>query len=239
MNDVDVSNLETLTTASSENIENTSQESISGSEDNAEKPNVVATRHASKNKRSERTINLILKATEKVILESGASRITIHDVCKYAGISRGTFYRYFSAQDDLLEAFSRHKRDRFHSNLREQLAPYSDPEQKFAKLVEYLDAYLESGQARRLLLVAPDYALRWFESIFQDSINCFQEDLKIVFDHWDNKLGVKLDRELICELIIRYILSEQLVPSGKLRRSMPLRIGVIIQSIIVGTMRKA
>ncbi|PHR83419.1 MAG: TetR family transcriptional regulator [Colwellia sp.] len=220
-------------------MENTSKMSTLGSKEDPEKPNVVATRHVSKNKRSERTINLILNATEKVILESGASRITINNVCKYAGISRGTFYRYFSAQDDLLEAFSHHKRDRFHSNLRKQLAPYSDPDEKFAKLVEYLDAYLENGQARRLLLIAPDYAMRWFESIFQDSINCFQEDLKIIFDSWDIKLGVKLDRELICELIIRYILSEQLVPSGKLRRSMPLRIGVMIQSIIVGTMRKA
>lgn len=233
MNDADVSDLEKLTSVGS--IDNIPQTSTSGSK----KSVVLGTRHASKNKRSEKTIKLILKATEKVILESGASRITINDVCKYAGISRGTFYRYFSAQDDLLDAFSQHKRDRFHSNLREQLAPYSDPDEKFAKLVEYLDGYLEKGQARRLLLVAPEYALRWFESIFQDSINCFEEDLKIVFDNWDNKLGVKLDRELICELIIRYILSEQLVSSGKLRRSMPLRIGVIIQSIIVGTMRKA
>jgi len=240
MNDVDVSKFKTSTaTASSTDLNTTSHTSASGSEIIAETTTVAAPRHASKNKRSERTINLILKATEKVILESGAARITIHDVCKHAGISRGTFYRYFSAQDDLLETFSRHKRDRFHSDLKKKLAPYNDPDERFSKLVEYLDAYLENGQARRLLAVAPDYAMQWFVSIFNDSINCFQEDLKIVFDDWEKKLGVKLDRELICELIIRYILSEQLVPSGKLRRTMPLRVGVLIQNIIVGTLRKA
>ena len=234
MNDVDTveSNSATSSLVSNNN------ESASNATEDTHIPASKSPRHSSKNKRSERTINLILKATERVILESGTSRITIHDVCKYAGISRGTFYRYFSAQDDLLEAFSRHKRDHFHSSMSNILEPVNDPDEKFAKLVEYLDNYLESGQARRLLAVAPDYALRWFESIFQDSIQCFEKDLTIVFDNWDNKLGVKLDRELICELIVRYILSEQLVPTGKLRRSMPLRIGVLIQSIIVGTMRK-
>ncbi len=69
------------------------------------------------NRRSEETISNILAATEEVVLRSGADRISILDVCQVAGVSRGTFYRYFSSQDDLLDTFSRHKRDSFRTSL--------------------------------------------------------------------------------------------------------------------------
>ena len=59
------------------------------------------------NRRSEETIGNILAATEEVVLRSGADRISILDVCQVAGVSRGTFYRYFSSQEDLLDTFSR------------------------------------------------------------------------------------------------------------------------------------
>ncbi|MCF5086970.1 TetR family transcriptional regulator, partial [Pseudomonas gessardii] len=53
------------------------------------------------NRRSEETIANILKATEEVVLLSGADRISILDVCQVAGVSRGTFYLYFASQEDL------------------------------------------------------------------------------------------------------------------------------------------
>ena len=186
------------------------------------------------NTRSEKTVQLILEAAEQVIYESGVERVSILDVCKVAKISRGTFYRYFTSQDELLESFSRFKRQRFHRALHEALAPYDDPDQRFDALVEYLDKYLNNGQARQLLQVAPKYAFGWFQRIFQDSIERFQEELSVVFDAWDERLDVRLDRELICELLIRYILSEQLVPaSSKERKSLPKRVGRMIREIAV------
>jgi AcrR family transcriptional regulator len=199
----------------------------------------IATRRTSthtkirRNTRSETTIKSILEASEKVILESGVDRVSILDVCKVAGISRGTFYRYFSSQEELLEAFSKFKRARFHRSLSEALSPYDDPDERFEALVVYLDNYLEVGQARKLLLVAPKYAYGWFKRIFQDSIERFQVDLCIVFDAWEERLGTKIDRELVCEMLIRYILSEQLVPAdSETRRALPGRIQQMILAMI-------
>ena len=63
----------------------------------------------------------------------------------------------------------------------------------------------------------------------------FQDVLGIVFDSWDERLGVKLDRELVCELIIRYVLSEQLVPaSPEQRRNMPRRIERLVSALVTG-----
>jgi AcrR family transcriptional regulator len=187
------------------------------------------------NRRSEETIANILAATEEVVLISGADRISILDVCKVAGISRGTFYRYFSSQEDLLDTFSRHKRDSFHVALTATLSPIEDPDARLNALFVYLDNYLEQSRARRLLVVAPDYALGFFRRIFHDSIVRFQDVLTIVFDDWDEKLGVRLDRELVCEMIIRYVLSEILVPESASRRLLPVRVKKLAAALTMGS----
>lgn len=193
-----------------------------------------ALRRRRSNRRSEQTIAKILGATEQVVLESGADRVSILDVCAAADVSRGTFYRYFASQDELLDAFSRHKRERFHIALIEATAPFADPDERFTAMISYLEKYLEQGKARRLLAVAPEYALGFFKRIFHDSVVRFQDVLSVVFDAWDERLGVKLDRELICELLIRYVLSEQLVPGDSDRKSLPRRIARMVEAVALG-----
>ena len=185
------------------------------------------------NKRSSDTIARILATTEEIILRSGAERISILDVCEEVGISRGTFYRYFSSQDDLLDAFSRHKRDQFHANL-QKIAASDDPDERCHALLDFIDDYLENGRARRLLLVAPDYATRWLQRIFTDSVHRFQDILSIVFDAWEERHGIVIDRELVCELMVRYIMSDVLVPAGPDRRNLVRRIKRFVLMLISG-----
>jgi AcrR family transcriptional regulator len=185
------------------------------------------------NKRSSDTIGKILAATEEIILRSGAERISILDVCEEVGISRGTFYRYFSSQDDLLDAFSRHKRDQFHATLL-KIAVSNDPDERFQSLLDFIDDYLETSRARRLLLVAPDYATRWLQRIFTDSVHRFQDLLSMVFDAWEERHGIVIDRELVCELMVRYIMSDVLVPAGPDRRNLMRRIERFVHMLISG-----
>lgn len=186
------------------------------------------------NKRSGDTIAKILATTEEIILQSGAERISILDVCQESGISRGTFYRYFSSQEDLLDAFSRHKRDQFHTRLIEATAAFPDPDERFQAVLRFVDDYLERSRARRLLLVAPEYATRWFQRIFHDSVHRFQEVLSPVFDAWEERRGIVLDRELIGELIVRFILSDVLVPSGADRRNLMRRMERFVVMLLSG-----
>ena len=191
------------------------------------------------NRRSEQTIENILACTEAIILESGAERISILDVCRAADVSRGTFYRYFASQDELLDAFSRHKRERFHRALQEVVAPHDDPDARFAAIIGFLDHYLQHGNARRLLAVAPEYALGFFKRIFHDSVVRFQDALGIVFDAWEARLGIQIDRELVAKMLIRYVLSEQLVPSDGVRKSLPRRIGRMVEALLAGAPARA
>ena len=191
----------------------------------------IETRRRRGNRRSEQTVENILTATEQVILKSGTERISILEVCNTAGVSRGTFYRYFASQEELLDAFSRHRRENFHKSLSEALSPCTDPDQRFATMIEFVDAYLTKGSSRRILLVAPEFALKFFKRIFHDSVVRFQDLLGPVFDAWDERLDSKLDRELICELIVRLMLSEHLIGDESDRRAMPRRIGRLVESL--------
>lgn len=189
---------------------------------------------AGMNKRSTETIAKILEITGEIILQSGADRISILDVCEQAGIARGTFYRYFASQDELLDAFSRHKRDQFHTTLQAVTAGVDDPDARFQAVLGFIDDYLEKSRARRLLLVAPEYAIRWFQRIFHDSVHRFQDILAISFDAWEERRGIAIDRELICELMVRFILSDVLVPAGAERRDLMRRIERFIAMLLSG-----
>ena len=186
------------------------------------------------NRRSEQTVENILTATEQVILKSGADRISILEVCHAANISRGTFYRYFASQDELLDAFSKHRRENFHKSLHDALSHIADPDERLATMIEFLDTYLKRGSSRRLLLVAPEFALAFFKRMFHDAVIRFQDLLAPVFDVWDERLNTALDRELICELIVRFILSEHLAGNDSERQAMPRRIGRLVDSLRFG-----
>jgi AcrR family transcriptional regulator len=188
-------------------------------------------RRRRRSRRSEATIAAILTAAENVVLRSGVHRVAILAVCKAAGISRGTFYRYFSAQDELLDALVRHKREGFHRGLVQATLAFADPDERFDAFIEHLENYLEHTQARQLLVVSPDFALGFFHRFFHDAVVRFQDVLQTVFDAWDERLDAKLDRELICELLIRYVLSEHLAPSGKTGRALPARIRRLIATL--------
>ncbi len=183
------------------------------------------------NKRSEQTMRKIFDATEQIILESGVERISILDVCRTADMSRGTFYRYFDSQEDLLDAFSQYKRESFHQMLAKALESCDDPDERLATMVNYLEEYLANGNPRRMILVAPAFALKFFKRIFRDAVARFQVFLAPVFEAWDESLGVKLDRELICDLMVRLVMSEQLVEGEAERGAIPRQIGQLVTAL--------
>lgn len=165
--------------------------------------------------RAETTVGAILAATEQIVLREGSERISVRDVCELAQVSRGTFYRYFGSQDELLDAFARHKRSTFQQAMADAVTPYAEPGARFHALVRYLDNYAAHGQARLLLGAAPEYTLRLFGRLFNESLVRIEELMRPVFDSWDRRLGIRTDRELVCELMIRCVLSALVVPNER------------------------
>ncbi len=46
----------------------------------------------------------LLDATERLLTQKGASAMTVEDITEGAGVSKGTFYLYFKAKEDVLAA---------------------------------------------------------------------------------------------------------------------------------------
>ncbi len=64
----------------------------------------------------------LVRAGEEVLLEAGLAGVTPRSVCERAGMSRSSFYDYFSTKDDLLVAIAIDAIERWDAEIEEALA---------------------------------------------------------------------------------------------------------------------
>jgi AcrR family transcriptional regulator len=67
--------------------------------------------------RRERTRAALFDAAMKVFSEKGLEAATTDDIIKAAGVSRGTFYNYFDAKEDVLKAVAGHLADQLNDQI--------------------------------------------------------------------------------------------------------------------------
>lgn len=108
-----------------------------------------------KQARSERTLEQILAAAERLIVERGLRDVSIADVVREAGTSVGGFYGRFRDKDELLRALH----ERTQRDLRTELLALVDPERwKTARLDEIVrvcvDVLVRRSSERRRLMAA-------------------------------------------------------------------------------------
>ncbi len=185
---------------------------------------IIDPRRRLHNRRTEQTMRTIFGATESVIIESLTQRISVLDICKAAGISRSKFYRFFSSHESLMDGFALYKRESFLQDLVDHIGTNEEPEAHLLALINYVDDYLHNGSSRQLIMVAPEFALNLFNHIFHDAMLHFQDLLSTVFSLWDERLKMKLDRELLCELLVRLMLSENLIVDHKKTVKLSVRV---------------
>ncbi len=65
----------------------------------------------------------LLASAWTLFSEHGYDRTSVDTILAHAGLSKGTFYHYFAAKDDLLEAVTRQVVEREIEELRDQLRP--------------------------------------------------------------------------------------------------------------------
>lgn len=98
--------------------------------------------------RSKHTVDIILQASEQLLVRKGEQGLTTTSVAEYAGVSVGTLYQYFSDRDALLLAIAYRQRDRLIERLSKMLTE-SDI-QKSADLVRaFVHVLIESFIKRR------------------------------------------------------------------------------------------
>ena len=100
----------------------------------------------------------ILRATFKVLCRHGYGKLNLSDVAAQAGISRPTFYKFFSSKDDLLSAFSSFELRLLRVDLERAIQGHSGPDRVDA-LLRFLADFYGSYQMRALVEIEPGLVL--------------------------------------------------------------------------------
>jgi AcrR family transcriptional regulator len=189
-------------------------------------------------RRSARTVEQILAATVALMLR-GSEKLSISAVCKAAGISRGTLYRYFSSKEDLLDGVTLHLRDQTDGAVHALALDGGDPVTLLRRIVDYTLHNPETGQGARFLEVEPAFVINYLQRNFDHFRLRLDDVMAPVFDAWDQELKGSVDRRLIVDMLVRYALSKMLVPPGPEDDDYPDRIQAMIDLLRRGTKPRA
>ena len=98
-----------------------------------------------KSREDSTTRKALLDAARTVVSDCGYTRMTVSDITTAAGVSRATFYVYFSSKKDVFAVLAHQVRDRFLAaqDLR-NLDGDDDRAVAFATIGAYLDAYTDN-----------------------------------------------------------------------------------------------
>jgi AcrR family transcriptional regulator len=179
-------------------------------------------------RRSARTVDQILTATIKLMLGGGSKKLSISGVCDAAGVSRGTLYRYFSSKEDLLDGVTLHLRDQTDRAVQALTLDGGDPMTRLHRIVDYTLHNPEIEHGTRYLEVEPTFVINYLKRNFVHFRRRLDDVMAPIFEIWDAELGGAVDRRLVVDILVRYALSEMLVPSGQEEDEYPVRIQAMI-----------
>ncbi len=179
---------------------------------------------------SEGTPEKILSAAVKTLVDRGARAMSMTDVCARAGVSRGTLYRYFPSKDDLLNAMALHLRGQADTALEARTAKTRTPSERLKAVFQHIDEFIHREQSTRLMQIEPGFAIDYYRRNLSYLTGRTARQLGPVFDDWEARLGAKLDREFLTEMLIRYAISQVIVPCGY-RNEMATRVAKLIEFI--------
>ena len=84
------------------------------------------------------TADVILDGAAQALGRHGARRLTMSDICREAGVSRGTLYRYYKSKDEVLDALNRRIKDTLRSTLDEAIRANPEPADRLRVVLKVL-----------------------------------------------------------------------------------------------------
>ncbi|SLN43713.1 Fatty acid metabolism regulator protein [Aquimixticola soesokkakensis] len=113
----------------------------------------------------------ILKGAQKVFMETGFERAAMGEICRAAGVSKGTLYVYFENKEDLFVALVETTRDAFFQGMDAKLCCAGDTETKLRAYGMSLGTLMctpEVLRAQRIVIGTtermPDLARRFYDT---------------------------------------------------------------------------
>jgi AcrR family transcriptional regulator len=99
----------------------------------------------------------ILDAARRLVLRTGARKLSLSDVATLAGVSRPTIYRYFVSKEDLIDALGKHEYRRFNAALDVAMSGVTGVA-RLEAAVDVVATFVEDQPPGRLLDLEPGFA---------------------------------------------------------------------------------
>lgn len=143
----------------------------------------------------------ILRATFKVLCRHGYGKLNLSDVAAQAGISRPTFYKFFSSKVDLLSEFSSFELRLLRADLERAIQGHTGREQVHA-LLRFLADFYGSYQMRALVEIEPGLVLGQMTSAMPTLVELIAPVLQ----------GQVSDPHVVATALVRLSVCHYLVP---------------------------
>jgi len=99
----------------------------------------------------------ILEAARRLVLRTGARKLSLSDVATLAGVSRPTIYRYFVSKEDLIDALGKRERRRFTAAMNHAMSGVAGVA-RLEAAVDVIATFVEAQPPGRLLDLEPTFA---------------------------------------------------------------------------------
>jgi AcrR family transcriptional regulator len=136
----------------------------------------------------------------------------VESICKVAGVSRATLYRYFANKDDLLDAVGEFICRGFEDGLATTVMEETGAPGRFATVMRFLDRYTSERALIRIFEADPSFHLVFFRSQFPRHEAAVRTALDPVFDSIEASDGVVVDRAASAQRLVRLQMSRLLIP---------------------------
>ena len=181
-----------------------------------------------------RSLQRILDGAMAALSRRGATQLSMTDVCDAAGISRATLYRYFSNKDELLAAVGEHVSRNFIDGIKAAVAQSDSPIDRLRLVLEFFIGYTAQVRTDRMLEIEPAFVLQFLQSHFSQHVAVFNEALSPVYDDIETHLGIRINRLLVSEVLLRAEQSTVVVPAGRSWSALPEVLSRMLEQLYQG-----
>jgi len=168
-----------------------------------------------------RSLQRILDGAMAALSRRGATQLSMSDVSEAAGVSRATLYRYFARKEELLAAVGEHVSRNFADGIKQAVAASSSPADRLRLVLEFFIRYTSQVKSDRMLEIEPSFVLKFLQSHFPQHVAILNDALAPVYDDIEAHLGIRVNRLLLSEVLVRAEQSTVVVPAGRSWETLP------------------
>lgn len=171
---------------------------------------------AEERNRTNKTEDAILAGAMQALSRRGADKLSVFDICEASGVSRGTFYRYFTGKDDILNAIGQHFERGLAAALDAAIDANPDPAHRVQIVLDTIIRYRdESADFGRMLEVTPDFTLGLLRDVFPGLVKVVTDALGPAAAESPLVTSGELTKRQLGELFFRTVMSMLLFPGAR------------------------